>query len=120
MAQLVIIVMSGVLATNTTLEAVAYVRQERPARVAIIIDRDREISQYECLVGVPFQLRELVGREVYFITPQEVYGPWLVADVEAKHHAPFMLQQRLIDTNCEQYSHLEGVLAVAHGNSSLR
>lgn len=109
MAELVIIVMAGFLSSNDTLESVGYYRQTE--KVGIIIDRDREIQSYECLVGVPFQLRHLVGQEVFFITEKEVYGPWLVTDVEAKHHSPYMINKGLIDTNCQKYTHLEGELA---------
>lgn len=109
MAQLVVIVMVGFLSSNDTLEEVGYYRQTHP--VKIIIDRDREIQAYECLIGVPYELRNLVGQEVFFITEKEVLGPWLVTDVEGEHHSPYMINQALIDTNCKQYTHLQGMLA---------
>lgn len=103
----------GWLALNPTLDRVAIVRQTKPVEIAI--DKDLDITEYECLLGVPYGYKHLIGKELYFISYNNgVLGPWLVVDVESSNHAGYMKTNNLVaDINCEEYVHEKGVLIYA-------
>lgn len=107
------------LAFNTTLLDVAVVRSTKPVKYVVT----RNYEAYECLVGVPYGYGYLIDKEVVFLNLDSLtlHGPWLVVDVEAKHHYPQMLERNLLaDVNCEEYMHKKGVLIYASATKILR
>jgi hypothetical protein len=100
------VLMAGCLSLNPTLERVGYYRQF--AQVEMPIEAERDISDYPCYIGVPFHLKRLVGKHVYFNSQ----GPFLVTDVESVNHKGYMLEKGLIDTDCTRLVHSCGQLMI--------
>lgn len=77
-----IILSSGALSWNPTLESVGHTRQLEPTKHPI--SRYTNIHDYDTLVGLPNYLGGYIGREVYFLDDRGgLFGPWLVVDVES-------------------------------------
>lgn len=104
-----ILLLAGALSYNQTLYDVAQTRQLNN----FAISEQTKIEEYDCLIGVPYGYKFLIDKEVYFIKGDEIVGPWLVVDVEAKKHHPHMVENNLMaDTNCLDYVHLKGQLGI--------
>lgn len=96
-----LIVSSGYLSSNPTLYWVGVRRQWDD--VALRISHETRITDYECVVGLPGDLRELLGKEVFFRDHRGlIYGPWLTTDVENGDHSPYMRKNNLAgDVICQ-------------------
>lgn len=107
------VIVTGALSLNLTLGAVADTRIAEAVTYPVTNDP----AAYQCLIGVPHGFGYLIDREVYFRDAQGgLFGPWLVVDVEAEHHAPYMAQNSLAaDVNCEDFVHRHGELLIEQG-----
>lgn len=101
---------TGALCLNLTLLAVAETRATEP----VLYPVTKDPAAYACLVGLPYGYGHLIDTEVYFQSDDgRLHGPWLVVDVESKHHAPHMAVNDLAaDINCPDLVHQAGTLWV--------
>ena len=109
---IVFLPLRGHLSANETLFQVGLTRQTKP--VLATISTEIDISSYSCRVGLPYGYAHYIGREIWFQgQDQEIYGPWLVTDVAAIHHAGIMESRDLIaDIDCLDLVHLPGRLFI--------
>lgn len=109
---LIVVVTSGWLAFNTTLELAGNNRQN--LATAWPIDKSVDIAKYDCLIGVPYGYDHLIGHEVYFYEQSgPIHGPFLVTDVESVRHFPHMRDNRLAaDIDCPHLVHKQGYLVI--------
>lgn len=105
---ILILATSGYLAYNPTLKNVAEYRTYMPVEKSLTVD----YAEYECLIGLPYGYKDLIGKEFYFISLEgEVYGPWLAVDVESIVHKGQMQERKLVaDIDCRQNVHKNGYL----------
>ncbi len=112
-----VILSTGFLSYNPKLEATMRYRQSAPVEYSI--DKRMHPEDYECLVGVPYGLGFLIGKEVHFIKPFErkTEGPWLVVDVENEKHKGIMSSRLLAaDINCKDQVHSYGSLIMLYNS----
>lgn len=110
-----ILIVGRFLSYNPTLDRVAENRQTKQVKYSI--HKETDIEKYKCLVGVPYEFGYLIDKEVYFVSDNKIYGPWLVVDVEAEHHKGIMDRNNLLaDTNCKDFVHKKGYLIGVYGH----
>jgi hypothetical protein len=87
------------LANPGVLENVAHTRMTKPTLYPIA--ETVQLADYDCLLGVRYGLGNLIGQSVAVNDEQ-----WLVVDVEADVHQPYMRDNGLLaDINCSHYVH---------------
>lgn len=94
-------------------ERVVEYRKTKP--VEYPIDKKLNTTEYECLVGLPYGYKHLIGRTVYFYdnTSSILRGPWLVVDVESATNKNQMLSRKLIaDVSCKEYKSHYGIIVL--------
>lgn len=100
------------LSYNSKLYSTAIYRQEKPTEYKI--RNSVNINEYQCLLGLPYGYGELIGKEIYFLSSNDLYGPWLVVDVESNTDQGTMINHNLLaDTNCKYMVHKKGELIVS-------
>lgn len=107
-----LLIVGNTLAYNPTLENVAINRQILPVKYEI--NKELNINEYECLLGVQYGYGQLIGRELYFIDFESLKTTkMLVVDVEQKKHFPYMKEHDILgDTNCTSLIHKKGALFI--------
>ncbi len=77
------------------------------------LDVNVDLHKYQCLLGVPYGYKDVIGYEAYFINEQIVLGPWLIVDVESNIDAGTMKDRRLVaDINCTNFVSMYGALII--------
>lgn len=107
---IIVVVTSGWLAFNSTLELAGDNRQN--LATAWPIDKEIVLDDYDCLIGVPYGYGHLIGKEVYFFEQSGgIHGPFLVTDVESVRHFPHMRDNHLAaDIDCPNLVHKRGYI----------
>lgn len=106
-----VFLITGWLSYNQTLDTVAINRKTIPVEYKIDVDT----TKYECLIGLPYGNKHLIGKDVYFYDYDKMImkGPWLVVDVESVTHSGIMkLRHLAADTNCKEYVSDYGVIMI--------
>lgn len=105
-----LILWSGAIAFNPTLYEAGITRQSFTENN---IDKGIDVASYQCLIGVPFGYKYLIGKEVYFFNEKTkaIYGPFLVTDVESISDSYKMLKYGIVaDSNCRFLTHQHGYI----------
>lgn len=105
-----LLILGQFLAFNPTLDNVALNRQTKEVRYAI--NKEVNVKEYKCLIGVPYGYGHLIGQEIYFVESNgEIHGPFLVVDVESQYHSGVMDERNILaDTNCVSLVHRKGMI----------
>lgn len=101
--------MFGYVSLNYTLSQVFITRKYKD--VEIPINKLIKLSDYDCLAGLPYGNKHMIGKDIYFIDMNRKITKLLVVDVEQRAHYPYMKNNKLVmDTNCPNLVHLYGYI----------